>query len=472
MLRIWGGGVFADESLCTACDEMGVLIWHDMLFACSKYPGDDPQFAAEVRREVTWGVRQLTHHPALVVWCGNNEIEWGDWDWGFDTKGRTHPHYALFHRDIPKILLEDHPSAVHWVSSPWSPDYKQPNDPTVGDQHPWMVSILQSGGADFWAYRSFIDRFPNEGGVLGASTPATLRAFLPEGQRRVGSPSWDHHDNPLGMTDSKPGALGRAYGTVELWLGHDPFTMDFEDYAFCSALCQAEGLQEYIHNYRRRMFSSAAAVFWMYNDSWPVTHGWTIVDYYLRKKLAYHPVRRAFQPVTLVAAAEEDEVVVYGINDSPEPFSGDLTCGVFLLAGDMPVNHARRVELPPNSATALARFARQTWSKVGLKKAGAFAVLRQGERLVAQHRLFVERFKDLQFVEPKVSLTRKDGLLTLRCDQFAWAVCLDVDGELPLADNCFDLLPGIPYRVAWPDSLPEPKIVRIGSRDAVPGSAE
>lgn len=466
LLRIWGGGIYADHALCEACDEMGVLIWHDFLFACSKYPGDDPTWTEEARREVTWGVRELAHHPSLVVWCGNNEIEWGDWGWGYDTKPRTHPHYSLFHHDIPKAVLEENSAVVHWISSPWSPDYKHPNDPTVGDQHPWSVSILTPGGVDFWQYRTFVDRFPNEGGVLGATSAATLRQFLPENERYVGSPSWDHHDNPLAATDSTPGGPGHAYATVEMWLGRDPFGMELDDYAFCSGLLHAEALQEYIHNYRRRMYSSASAVFWMYNDSWPVTHGWTIVDYYLRKKLSFHPVRRAFQPVTVIVADEGEQIVIYGVNDLPQAWSGELRYGLFLLAGGLPVDHKQNVTLAANASTPLAHMSRSEWDSLGIAKAGAFAVLQQGRERIAQHRLFVERFKDLKFAEPKIAMSRKDGHVAVSCDQFAWGVCLDVDGEAPIADNCFDVLPGIPYRMAWPAALPDPRIVAIGSVDA------
>jgi beta-mannosidase len=467
MLRVWGGGLFADHALCEACDERGVLIWHDFLFACAKYPGDDPEFTREARLEVTRAVRDLACHPSLVVWCGNNEIEWGDWGWGYDTKTRTHPHYALFHHDIPKIVLEENPSAAYWFSSPWSPDYQAPNDPTMGDQHPWSVSILTPGATDFWSYRTFVDRFPNEGGVLGASSPATLRQFLPENERCILSPSWDHHDNPLACSDAQPGDVGRAYSTVQMWLGRDPLAMDWEQYAFCSALLQAEGLYEYISNYRRRMFSSASAIFWMYNDSWPVTHGWTIVDYYLRKKLAYHPVRRAFAPVTVVVAAEDEEVVVYGVNETPDRWSGEVRYGLFLLAGGMPVDCNEKITLEPNTSTPVARFSRGEWKRVDPTKSGAFAILQQGGRVVAQHRVFVERFKDLRFVEPAISLSRKGGVLTLKSDQFAWGVCLDVDGELPLADNCFDLIPGVPYFMPWSSGLPAPTIARVGSVHAL-----
>ena len=472
MLRIWGGGCFADHALCEACDEKGVLIWHDFLFACMKYPGDDPEFAAEVRREVTFAVRDLSHHPSLIVWCGNNEIEWGDWNWGYDRKKRTHPHYALFHRDIPRIATRENPATAYWISSPFSPDYADPNDPTVGDQHPWDVSIHEKNGADFWKYRRSVDRFPNEGGVIGASSPATLRQFLPDDQLELLSLSWDHHDNPFAACAFEPGQLGRAYATVERWTGRDPEQMDGEPYARASALLQAEGLTEYINNYRSRMFSSAAAIFWMYNDSWPVTHGWTIVDYYRQKKLAYHPVRRAFQPVTVVVAERDNEVVVFGINDTDELWTGQLRYGLFQLAGGLPLDQQVSVELPANAAAPLARIDKSQWQKLGLNRSGAFAVLEQESNTVAGHRLFLERFKDLAFSEPNVNLEPSGNTLKLTSDVFAWGVCLDVDGEAPIADNCFDLIPGIAYVMPWDKSFGKPKVVAVGSRDVVvPGSS-
>ncbi len=466
-LRVWGGGLFADHALCRACDEKGILLWHDFLFACSKYPGQDPAFVAEVRREVTWAVRELAHHPSIVVWCGNNEIEWFDDNDGFGTTFSVRPHYGIFHRDLPRIVHREDPSTLYWVSSPWSPDDRHPNDPTVGDQHPWDVSILTPGGADWWKYRACVDRFPNEGGILGASSPATLRQFLPESERFLLSPSWDHHDNPFSSMARERGGLGRTYATVRMWTGRDPLAMNLDDYAFVSGILQAEGLQEYIANYRRRMFSSASAIFWMYNDSWPVTHGWTIVDYYLRRKLAYHPVRRAFEPVTVVVACEGDDVTVYGVNDSPQAWSGELRYGVFALAGGLPKDERIAADLPANASTPLARFPRAEWESLDFRKTGTFAVLSRGGRPVAQHRLFVERFKDLHFVEPRIVTSVRDGVLTLQSDAFAWAVCLDVDGEAPLADNCFDLLPGIPYTIPWAATLGAPRVIRVGSRDAV-----
>lgn len=473
MLRIWGGGIFADPALLDYCDAQGVLVWHDLLFACSKYPGEYPEFAAEVNREVTWAMREMAHHPSLVVWCGNNEIEEGDDHWGWQQSYRVTPHYALFHRDLPRIATQEAPHCFYWISSPYSPDYKSPRDPTVGDQHPWKVSLQMPGGADWWEYRKMVDRFPNEGGVLGASSPATLRQFLPENERYMLSPSWEHHDNPFAINDISPGSLGHAYQTVQLWSGLEPLSMDWEQYVFASALLQAEGISEYIHNFRRRMFSSASAIFWMYNDSWPVTHGWTIVDYYRRKKLAYHPVRRAFQPISVVVVYEEEGFTVYGINDTPEPWSGQVRFGVFMpdhVGENSHWSETYECHLPPNAAIPIGST--ESTGKLTLSaRGGGYAVLSDAEgKPVAQHRCFTERFKDLQLQRnPEIKQSLEDGILTLSSDVFCWGVCLDVDGEQPLTDNCFDLLPGIPYSLPWDEqALGEPRIIRLGNRDALP----
>jgi beta-mannosidase len=232
-------------------------------------------------------------------------------------------------------------------------------------------------------------------------------------------------------------------------------------------LLQAEGLYEYIANYRRRMFSSASAIFWMFNDAWPATHGWTIVDYYRRKKLAYHPVRRAFQPVTVVVAEEAGTVTIYGVNDTPRPWSGMLRYGLFALAGGLPLDRLEDVTLPANTSTPLAHFPRAQWEELGITAAGAFAVLLQQETVIAQHRLLLARFHELAFVTPHITMDVKGETLILRSDSFAWGVCLDIDGELPLADNCFDLLPGISYTIPWTHTCGEPRVVRVGNRDAV-----
>jgi beta-mannosidase len=458
MLRIWGGAIWAGHDLLDLCDEKGLLVWHDLLFACSKYPGNDKEFYDLVKHEVTWGVREFSPHPSLAVWCGNNENEIGTWSWGWDQSGEIMPDYGLYHLVIPVIMREEDPSRPYWPSSPFSKDYINPASPITGDQHPWDVS-LGAAGPDFWAYRNYVDRFPNEGGVLGASSPATLRQFLPPQEQYIRSFSWDHHDNEVNFWNIN---RGLNYQLTEFWLGKKAEDLGFDKYALASGLIQAEGLTEYISNYRRRMYSTSSAVFWMYNDSWPVTHGWTIVDYYLRKKLAFHPVRRAYQPVTAVVVTEHDSVKIFGINDGPTPWQGAVRYGIGLLAGGLPVDQQLAVAIPANTSVMLAAFPVEKWRVAGTKASVAFGLLEQNGKTVAQYRLFIDRFKDLKFSKPVVRITRGKDSVTFQSDVFVWGACIDTNGEKTIEDNCFDLLPGIPYTMPW-SGKDLPRIVFSGN---------
>ena len=443
LLRIWGGGLFAGNDLLELCDEKGIVVWHDFLFACSKYPGDDVEFYNNVKKEVTWAVREFAYHPSLIVWGGNNELEWAAWDWGYAHAGKVIPDYIIYHNLIPRIIKEENSVVFYWPSSPYSENNEKPNSPITGDQHPWGVT-LQKDTTNMWAYRNYVDRFPNEGGVLGASSPATLREFLPEEERYVRSFTWDQHDN---LKNFETDGEGVTYRFVRDWLGVDYKDMSYDDYIFASSLLHSEGLSEYINNYHRRMFSSSSAIFWMFNDSWPVTHGWTIVDYYLRRKLAFHPVRRAFSQISVVVTTENDKVNVYGINEKQEKWEGQLQFGIFNTDGKMPLNDTKDIALPINASTLIASFDKSVFDKAGIDKSGAFAVLKKGNENVAQHRLFISRFKDISFSNPHIKTKKEKGKIILTSDVFVWGVCLDIDGESKIGDNCFDLIPGVPYSV-------------------------
>jgi len=132
--------------------------------------------------------------------------------------GKSLPDYALYHHVIPILPNREDGTRPYWPSSPYSLDHGEPNDPTMGDQHPWGVGMTKEHGVDFWAYRTFVDRLPNEGGFLGASLPATLRQFLPENERRMGAPAWTHHDNTVNFWDASYQVTTRV---IESWLGRD-----------------------------------------------------------------------------------------------------------------------------------------------------------------------------------------------------------------------------------------------------------
>lgn len=452
LLRVWGGGLYESDEFYELCDERGILVWQEFIFACARYPSTDQEFSDNVRAEAVHQVRRLASHPSLVVWCGNNELEVANWHWGYD-RGVVLPDHGLYHITLPRILAAEDPTRYYQPSSPYSPEGMDPNRDDVGDQHPWSIGFANS---DFREYRKMICRFPNEGGFLGPTSRATMLACLPEGQRRIGSFAWQIHDNSV---DSW-GEPSHTHRIIEKWLGREIREFSIEEFVYWGGLIQGEALREYVDNFRRRMFDSAAAIFWMYNDCWPATRSWTIVDYYLRRTPSFHPVRRAMAPVGVVVAEEGDEIVVFGVNDTAEAVSADLRYGVFNLAGGIAVDRKVAVTLAPNASTPLARMKRAEWKDPNASL--TFAMLERGGEVLARSRLCLPLFKELKWAPADVRVRVEKGRAVFESAALAWGVCLDLDGEAHVADNFFDVWPGIPYSIPWTRAEP-PKVLHVGN---------
>lgn len=452
LLRVWGGGRYEGDAFYRLCDERGFLVWQEFIFACAKYPATDEAFLADVKREAVWQIRRLAPHPSLVVWCGNNEMEQGNWDWGYD-RGVAHPDYALFHLVLPRLVHDEDGTRYYQPSSPFAPDLVRPNTPEVGDQHPWWIGF---GDTDFHKYRTLVCRFPNEGGILGPTSLPTVRVCT----QRVGDFAWELHDNSVSYWAWTP-----TYSPdrmIEEWLGLRVREMSLEDYVYWGGVVQGSGLTEYIRNFRRRMFDCGSAVFWMYNDVWPCVRSWTIVDYYLRRTPAFWAVRRAFAPRALALVRETDCVRVYGINDG-ETCTASVWYGLMALHGGYPLEERRTITLPANSSTLLAEFDASRWDALGTDRYMAFAALEHEGTLIARDTLSLRRWKAMAWPKAHVTWRRDNDTIVFESSAFAWQVCLDLEGEAPLPDNFFDVWPDVPYRLPWPKTWRDPRLLRMGN---------
>ena len=158
MIRIWGGGVYEHDSLLDACDEMGILIWHDFQFACGSYPAYD-SYLKNVELEARQQIRRLRTHPSVVIWAGNNEDyqvqERYRLDYDFDNKDAqswlksTFPARYIYEHLLPKLIEEEDPHMIYHPSSPWG-DGKPTADPRVGDIHQWNRELSQPLPLDLW----------------------------------------------------------------------------------------------------------------------------------------------------------------------------------------------------------------------------------------------------------------------------------------------------------------------------------
>ncbi len=369
--------------------------------------------------------------------------------------GMRIPDHGFYHISLPKIMAKEDPTRYYQPSSPYSPDMQDPKLDEVGDQHPWTVGFQNT---DFRDYRAMICRFPNEGGTLGSTSLPTMRQCLTPGPGPavINSLAWRVHDNSID-TVAEPSATDAM---LVQWLGKKITDMSVEEFTYWGGLVQCEALREYCESFRRKMFDSAAAIFWMYNDCWPAVRSWTIVDYELRRTPSFHAVRRAMAPVHVAVAQEGDQIVVMGINDTLKPVQADLRYGVFKSNGPLTLDRAIKVELAANAATPLANFpAKDLGDGFDLV---AFAMLSSGGQLIARSKLVQPFYKELKWAKPRVTMEHRGDHVIFQSPTFVWGLCLDLDGEKRLADNMFDLYPGIPYSLPWQGTA-DPKIMFSGN---------
>jgi beta-mannosidase len=453
MLRVWGGGLYESDDFYELCDEKGILVWQEFIFACSRYPATDSEFLKNVKAEAVYNVRRLANHPSLIVWCGNNEQEWQN---TYMVDGHMNPDYALYHRILPEILKQEDPTRYYQPSSPISPNHEFPNADHTGDQHPWGIGF---DNLDFRGYRNMICRFSNEGGILGPTSLESMYACLPEGQRYINSFAWQVHENAIEGLFAK----SSPERVVSEWIGKDSTSMSVEEYTYFGGLLQGEGLREFIDNFRRRKFDSAAAIFWTFNDCWPAVRSWTIVDYYLNRTPSFYPVKRAFAPISIVVTREEDKVNIYGVNDTPFKWEGQVQYGVFTLSGDYVMDEFDNVQISENASSCVASFAIDQWEKAGCDKAIAFAMLKKGGKVIARNRLFLPRFCEMKWPKAEVEMERDGEYIVFRSNVFAWGICLDLEGKKELPDNFFDVWPQVEYRLPWAKDAKLPEILKIGN---------
>ena len=143
MIRVWGGGIVESDSFYSICDELGILVWQDFLFACGDYPASD-DFVANVKEEAEMQVRRVGHHASLVLWAGNNEdyMLAERWGWEYDPTdqegpwdGTNFPARRIYERVLPEVCRRLAGDVPYWRSSPYGG--KSSNDLTVGDTHIW-----------------------------------------------------------------------------------------------------------------------------------------------------------------------------------------------------------------------------------------------------------------------------------------------------------------------------------------------
>ncbi|HEY3712112.1 MAG TPA: hypothetical protein VGL64_22235 [Amycolatopsis sp.] len=391
MLRVWGGGVYEQDAFYDTCDELGLLVWQDFMFACIDYPSEDAALRAEVTAEAEFQTRRLRNHPSLAVWCGNNEVHaihglidptYAPGDWG----------YAFFHEILPAAVARHSPGTEYWPGSPWGEDDPRGvNGVHDGDRHAWEVwhgvDVGAGGPTEFASHGEAVHfhryahdrgKFISEFGIHASPETSTMERWTEPGTLAL------HSAELLNRNKDVPKNKGDEMMAVETGLPRD-----LREYVDFSMATQAEGLKFGIEHYRRRQPHNSGTLVWQLNDAWPGM-SWSVVDYDLTPKAGYHFVQRAYRPVLASFTRSGDALQLWITNSGPDAACLDLLVEVATFAGKSIVEERLTVEVAPYSSEPV-------WTGVVPPGPDRFAWVSDAAGIVEPNRLFFAPLKDLQF---------------------------------------------------------------------------
>ena len=452
MLRIWGGGIYEPDIFYDLCDELGICIWQDFMFACATYPAFDEEFLANVLAEVADNVKRLRHHPCIAIWCGNNEIEQGlvgeEWD---DRQMSWADYSRLFDELIPRVVRENDPERDYWPASPHSPygDRQNFNNTQWGDVHLWGV---WHGKQPFEWYRTCRHRFISEFGFQSFPEPETVYNYTKPEDRNITSYVVEHHQrSPIGNT------------TIMTYL-LDWFRLptDFGMTLWLSQILQGMSMKYAIEHWRRNMPRTMGALYWQLNDCWPVA-SWSSIDYHHRWKALHYMAKRFFATV-MVSSVENtgrNTVEIHITSDLLEAGSGELSWQVTDVAGKILLEGKEPVQVLPGKSRRVKTLPlNHPLRKYGSRNIMVWLELAVDNEVVSRDFVTFTRPKHFELRDPGIKMKVKRGktggvTVTLASSAPALWTWLELPGiEARFSDNFFHLRPGKPVEVAVLTEIP------------------
>ncbi len=443
MLRVWGGGYYESDDFYELCDELGIMVWQDFMFACSMYPGDE-KFLASVRAEAEDNIKRLRNHPSIVIWVGNNEIEtaWQHWGWKQNLPAKLWDDYKkIFHGVLPEAVAALDPTRPYWPSSPSSNLEEDSDSQRMGDVHYWEV---WHAAKPFAEYERQHPRFMSEYGFQSFPQIETVNYYTVPTDHDIQSPVMlAHQKHPRGNQ------LIREY-----MLRDYPEPKDFESFLYVSQVLQAEGIKVGAEHMRRIMPHNMGSLYWQLDDCWPVA-SWSGIDYFGRWKALHFYARRFYKDTLISPHIEQGRVEMYVVSDRTQAQAFKLRATLLDFAGRTLWEKQLNVPVAPlASKSYLGVPIAELLNGQDASKVFLHCELTSGNRVVSANNLFFKPYKELSIPAPRlttnVSRTREGFAMTLKSDTLARAVYLSAAGvEGTFSDNYFDLTPSTETRVEF-----------------------
>jgi beta-mannosidase len=442
MLRVWGGGIYETDDFYNLCDEMGIMVWQDFMFACSMYPGNQ-EFLDNVRAEAEDNVRRLRNHPSIAIWSGNNEIEgaWFNWGWKQNLPGSIWDDYQkIFDGVLKETCATLDPGRLYWPSSPHGGLADDPNSLKSGDTHSWKVWHF---AAPFTDYQKEFPRFMSEYGFQSFPQIETIETYALANEQDIQSPvMMAHQRHPRGNQLIKEYML-REYVAPK----------DFESFLYVSQVLQAEGIKVGAEHLRRIMPRNMGSLYWQLDDCWPVA-SWSSIDYTGRWKALQYFSKRFYAPVLLSPIADTDNLNFFVVSDLPQQMKGTINVEVRDFDGNKLASYSKETELAPVTSRSYFNVPLKTLlENKDPKKVMVYCELVVDGKVISTNEYFFEPFKDLDLPTPQIKVdavqTANGYKLTVSSDKLAKAVYLSSKADGFFSDNFFNVLPDKPVELEF-----------------------
>jgi beta-mannosidase len=447
MLRVWGGGFYEKDIFYNLCDEYGIMVWQDFMFACSMFPAD-ASFTENVKKEAIYNVKRLRNHASIMLWCGNNEIDqaWGNYQekagWGWKQRYTEvqqaelwTTYQKIFNDILPNAVKSENPKAFYWTSSPYNKKYIHASDTTKnGDMHYWGV---WHGEHDFEAFNDHVGRFMSEYGFQSFPEFGTVKKFTkPEDWKIESEVMMAHQRAPIGNMRIKS-YLEKYYH----------FPSSFKHQLYLGQVLQAEGMKVGVEAHRRAMPFNMGSLYWQINDCWPVA-SWSGMDYEQNWKGLHYFVKKAFENVLISPFLKDDKLFIQVVSDSLSAIKATTKLAVKDFKGKVIWQTEVPFEVKANSSKLVYQIPVANILKTTSKATVLLtASLMIGTKELTTNVLYFDRVKNINLPFSKISFKEKHvagGIeVSLSSATLAKNVYLDYDNlKGRFSDNYFDLLPG------------------------------
>lgn len=435
-IRIWGGGNYGSDDFYDLCDELGLIVWQDFMFACAVYDLTE-SFEANIRQEFEDNIRRLRNHASLGIWCGNNEMEIGWAEWNIKENEKLRQDYlTMFERILPEMVRKYDPQRFYWPASPSSGGgFHDPNSEKWGDAHYWEV---WHGLKPFEEFEQKYFRFASEYGFQSIPSIKTIQTFVQKEEYNLFSNVMEKHQKCTGIFNGNIMLMSYLYQYYQ-----EP--KDFETLIYVSQILQGDCLDIAISHFRRNRGRCLGSTYWQVNDCNPVI-SWATIDYYGRWKAAHYIVKRRYAPLIASAKVEGDNVAFYVANDTRRAFSGGLQVTLMHQQNGTLFEHTEGIRINALSAECVHKIKLPELGKTDKRQCYLVYRLIGGIETIDEQVMLLVKPKQFTFMKPNISIVWREEpnqyILTLNADVYTRRVGIEFEHiDVILSDNYFDLIP-------------------------------